>query len=306
MKVVYAHTDSLYVPIPSIEKAEEIQIILNKHIQDNIFPNVMDLDEHPMDLEFEKYYSVLGVGATKNKNAGLITWKDGVYLNEPEFVCTGFALKRIAESVIGKETQRKVIDMWIGQKTEDEIVDYCCRRYNKVSHGRAAKTDIVKRSRVKADRMTVQCGCKKKYDITYVSNLLSILPDAYCEDDKCKKRLKNCTTVEGKRPTFGGGFAGLLYYNEHVNPKNKLTDSFYHMACSFKSHETYTDWNGMKKPARYIAVREHDELVNFEPDWGKLSQSEVVQKIRPIFAAMGWDIAKVQLDEQQKKLGEWF
>jgi len=306
MKVVYAHTDSLYVPIPSIEKAEEIQEILNKHIQDNIFPNVMDLDEHPMDLEFEKYYSVLGVGATKNKNAGLITWKDGVYLNEPEFVCTGFALKRIAESTIGKETQRKVIDMWIGQKTEDEIVDYCCRRYNKVSHGRVAKTDIVKRSRVKADRMTVQCGCKKKYDITYVSSLLSILPDAYCEDDKCKKRLKNCTTVEGKRPTFGGGFAGLLYYNEHVNPKNKLTDSFYHMACSFKSHETYTDWNGMKKPARYIAVREHDELVNFEPDWGKLSQSEVVQKIRPIFDAMNWDIAKVQLDEQQKKLGEWF
>ena len=306
MKVVYAHTDSLYVPIPSIEKSEEIQEILNKHIQDVVFPNVMGLEEHPMDLEFEKYYSVLGVGATKNKNAGLINWKDGVYLHEPEFVCTGFALKRIAESVIGKETQRKVIDMWIGQKTEDEIVDYCCKRYNDVAHGRVDKTDIVKRSRVRGNRMVVQCGCKKKYDIAYVSKLLSIEPEYYCESDNCKKKLKNCTTVEGKRPTFGGGFAGLLYYNEHVNPKNKINDSFYHMACSFKNHETYTDWNGMKKPARYIAVKEHDELVNFNPDWASLAQSEVLQKVKPIFDAMNWDIAKIQLDEKQKKLGEWF
>jgi DNA polymerase elongation subunit (family B) len=306
MKVVYAHTDSLYVPIPSIEKSEEIQEILNKHIQDVVFPNVMGLEEHPMDLEFEKYYSVLGVGATKNRNAGLINWKDGVYLHEPEFVCTGFALKRIAESVIGKETQRKVIDMWIGQKTEDEIVDYCCKRYNDVAHGRVDKTDIVKRSRVRGNRMVVQCGCKKKYDIPYVSKLLSIEPEYYCESDNCKKKLKNCTTVEGKRPTFGGGFAGLLYYNEHVNPKNKINDSFYHMACSFGNGQTYTDWNGMKKPARYIAVKEHDELVNFNPDWGRLAQSEVLQKVKPIFDAMNWDIAKIQLDEKQKKLGEWF
>ena len=306
MKVVYAHTDSLYVPIPSIEKSEEIQEILNKHIQDVVFPNVMGLEEHPMDLEFEKYYSVLGVGATKNRNAGLINWKDGVYLHEPEFVCTGFALKRIAESVIGKETQRKVIDMWIGQKTEDEIVYYCCKRYNDVAHGRVDKTDIVKRSRVRGNRMVVQCGCKKKYDIPYVSKLLSIEPEYYCESDNCKKKLKNCTTVEGKRPTFGGGFAGLLYYNEHVNPKNKITDSFYHMACSFGNGQTYTDWNGMKKPARYVAVKEHDELVNFNPDWGRLAQSEVIQKVKPIFDAMNWDIAKIQLDEKQKKLGEWF
>ena len=65
MKVVYAHTDSLYVPVPSIEKAQEIREILNKHIQENVFPNVMGLEDHPMDLEFEKYYSVLGVEQAK-------------------------------------------------------------------------------------------------------------------------------------------------------------------------------------------------------------------------------------------------
>ena len=91
MKVVYAHTDSIYVPIHSIERAKEVQQILNQHIQETIFPNVMNLEEHPVDLEFEKFYSVLGVGATKNKNAGYITWKDGVHLSEPEFFTTGFS-----------------------------------------------------------------------------------------------------------------------------------------------------------------------------------------------------------------------
>ena len=67
MKVVYAHTDSLYVPVPSIEMAQDIQKVLNEHIQQNVFPNIMGLEDHPMDLEFEKYYSVLGVGATRNR-----------------------------------------------------------------------------------------------------------------------------------------------------------------------------------------------------------------------------------------------
>ena len=81
----------------------------------------MGLENHPMDLEFEKYYSVLGVGATKNRNAGFISWKDGVHLHQPEFFATGFSLKRIAESKIAKDTQKEVIEMWVKQKTEEEI-----------------------------------------------------------------------------------------------------------------------------------------------------------------------------------------
>tara|TARA_R110000824_G_scaffold170442_2_gene347811 strand:- start:5343 stop:6269 length:927 start_codon:yes stop_codon:yes gene_type:complete len=308
MKVVYAHTDSLYVPIPSIEKAEEVQEILNKHIQDNIFPNVMNLEQHPMDLEFEKYFSVLGVGATKNRNAGLITWKDGIHLSEPEFVCTGFALKRIAESSFGKLVQKKVLDMWIGQKTEDEIINYSRQQFNDVSKGRIPKLDLVKRSRVKVNRMTVKCSCDKTYSIEYVRHLLAISPDHTCEEDNCKKRLNQCTTIENKRPVFGGGFAGVLYYNEHMDRKNPINDSFYHMPCSFNGEQkrTYTNWNGEEKNARYIAVKELSELDNFEPDWAFLSKADVIQKIRPVFDAMEWDISRVEQDEQQKELREWF
>ena len=77
MKVVYGHTDSIYVQIDDIDRAletvKEIENVVRKK-----FPNVLGLAEHPVALEFEKYYSALGVGITKNRNAGMITWEDGV------------------------------------------------------------------------------------------------------------------------------------------------------------------------------------------------------------------------------------
>ena len=308
MQVVYAHTDSLYVPIPSIEKAQEIREILNKHIQDEIFPNLMGLDDHPMDLEFEKYYSVLGVGATRNRNAGFINWKDGVYLNEPEFVSTGFALKRIAESKIGKEVQKTTIEMWITQKPKEDIISYTKKMYNDIRKGLVEKLDLVKRSRVRENRLTLKCKCRKTYSVDYVRRLLGIVPDSLCEKDNCNAKLKDCTTVEGKRPVFGGGFAGMLYYNEHVNPKDKIDDSFYHLKAKFKSNQinTFTNWNGDTRKAEYIAVKNLEEFEPFNPDWNFLAESEVIKKIKPVFEAMNWDLDAVKKDDRQRDLGEWF
>ena len=69
MKVVYGHTDSIYVQIDSVEKAQgaikEIEASVREH-----FPNILGLQEHPVVLEFEKYFDALGVGTVKNRNAG--------------------------------------------------------------------------------------------------------------------------------------------------------------------------------------------------------------------------------------------
>ena len=96
MKVVYGHTDSIYVQIDSVEIAEtaikEIEASVREH-----FPNVMGLDNHPVVLEFEKYYSALGVGTTKNRNAGLVSWEDGEWLNEPKFSMTGFTANELVK-----------------------------------------------------------------------------------------------------------------------------------------------------------------------------------------------------------------
>ena len=67
MKVVYAHTDSIYIPIENVEKAKEIVKIVNDHVRE-LFPNVLNLENHPVTLEFEKYYRTLGVGVKKNRS----------------------------------------------------------------------------------------------------------------------------------------------------------------------------------------------------------------------------------------------
>ena len=122
MKVVYGHTDSIYVQVP-MNRTGEVLDLLNTKVREK-FPNVMGLEEHPVVLEFEKYYESLGVGITKNRNAGLISWKDGKYLDEPEFVMTGFSAKRVAITKLAKTVQLEVLNRWVGQQSEKEITDY--------------------------------------------------------------------------------------------------------------------------------------------------------------------------------------
>jgi len=198
--------------------------------------------------------------------------------------------------------------MWIKQKTEEEIITYAKEMYNNVLNGRVDKLDLVKRSRVKQNRLTVKCKCRKRYEVEYLRKLLKIVPDALCEKDTCNKLLKNCTTVKDKKPTYGSGIAGVLYYNEHVKPSDKITDSFYHMKCNFQIHQkqTFTNWNGDERRAAYIAVRNLSELEEFNPDWIFLAESEVLKKVKPVFEAMEWDISKIRLDDKQKNLEEWF
>ena len=112
MKEVYGHTDSIYVQVESVDKAKEISMIINDQVRTK-FPNLMALEEHPINLEFEKYFESLGVGATKNRNAGLINWKDGEFLDEPEFVMTGFTAKRISQTNLAKEIQLTILKMWV-------------------------------------------------------------------------------------------------------------------------------------------------------------------------------------------------
>ena len=123
MKVVYGHTDSIYCTVDSVAQAENVLEELNEHVR-SYFPNLLELNEHPVVIEFEKYFESLGVGATKNRNAGLITWKDGKFLDEKEFVMTGFTAKRLSETKLTKDTQLAVLNMWVENNTEQEIADF--------------------------------------------------------------------------------------------------------------------------------------------------------------------------------------
>ena len=154
MKVVYGHTDSIYVECDSIDTAKEVCQHVNSEVQ-KIFPNVFNLEEHPVQLEFEKYFQSLGVGYTKNRNAGLISWKDDKHLDELEFTMTGFTAKRVSETQLAKDTQIAVLRMWVEDKSEDEITDYLNDIFNEVRNGDIDIKKVLKRTRYKESRFNV-------------------------------------------------------------------------------------------------------------------------------------------------------
>ena len=135
MKVVYGHTDSIYVQIDSVEEAQESIKEIETKVREH-FPNVMGLDNHPVVLEFEKYYSALGVGTTKNRNAGLVSWEDGEWLEKPKFSMTGFTAKRVSETKLAKEVQTRTLKMWVEGKTQQQIVRYLHNEYGTVLNNR--------------------------------------------------------------------------------------------------------------------------------------------------------------------------
>ena len=148
VKVVYAHTDSIYIPIENVDKAQVICKEINSKVQES-FPNVLGLDNHPVQLEFEKFYKTLGVGIKKNRNAGFISWKDGYYLDNPEFVVTGYSMKRRSESKICRDFQKELLQRWVSEETKDDIDNFCKREFNNTKKGRYELNDIVKQKRVR-------------------------------------------------------------------------------------------------------------------------------------------------------------
>ena len=262
MKVVYAHTDSIYVPIESVEKGEEICKMLNKHMRE-YFPNLLGLENHPVTLEFEKYYEGLGVGCKMNRNAGYISWKDGKYLDEHQFVITGYSTKRISENKVAKEFQMQLLKMWAGKKDKSEILEYCQKMYNDVKKGRIEIESIIKRGRLRQDI--------------------------------------------GEYKSISGGTAGLCYYNQHINPDDPITDSYLYIQCShIDGPMTFILPNGNERVATFVAVKEMKEFdERFTIDWNAYAHKSIVQKAKPIFMAMNWDIKEFIIDENQKSLGEW-
>ena len=262
VKVVYAHTDSIYVPIKNIEKAKEVCELLNTKMREH-FPNLLGLEHHPVTLEFEKYYEGLGVGVKRNRNAGFISWKDGKYLDESQFVVTGFSSKRISENKIGREFQSELLKMWAGQKSKNEILEYCQKQYNNVRKGRVGIESVVKRSRLRRD----------------------------LEEYK----------------SISGGTAGLCYYNQHINPDDPITDSYFFIECAYiDGPQTFILPNGNERLAKYVSVKEMKEFdERFTVDWSAYAQKSIVQKALPIFLAMGWEVKEFIIDENQKSLGEW-
>ena len=295
MKVVYGHTDSIYVQIESIEKAE----LAIKEIEDSVrehFPNVLNLEQHPVVLEFEKYYSALGVGTTKNRNAGLVSWEDGVWLDEPKFTMTGFTAKRVSETKLAKDVQTTVLKMWVGQKTMGEINKYLSDKYNEVMEGKVNTSDIVKRSRLREDRIILKCPeCKKKH------HLKECIKIKWC--DKCGTETERFVTSTYKRPAIGSGIAGILYAWEKLDMT--FDDSYLYLKVK-DVYSTYTHpLTKEQREVEYVSATTYDECERYTPDYKHYAE-QIIKKAEPIYRAMNWDVSSIRTGKIQMKLDEWW
>ena len=294
MKVVYGHTDSIYVQIDSVEKAQEVIKEIETSVREH-FPNVMGLDENPIVLEFEKYYSALGVGTTKNRNAGMITWEDGEWLKEPKFTMTGFTAKRVSETPFAKEIQTKILTMWVKQRPMAEINDYLHTTYSFVLKGEIPIASLVKRSRLKEARFTVKCNeCNSKHDLHECLNI------KWCA--RCGTETKEFVTLEGKRPSVGAGIAGVLYAKQKLNVA--FDDSY--LFLKVKLNDTFINpLTKEQKVVEYVSGTTYEDFSDYTPDWEHYAQ-QVLKKAEPIYRAMNWDISSIRTGKLQTKLEDWF
>ena len=297
MKVVYGHTDSIYVQIDSVAKAQmicaDIQDSVRKH-----FPNIMGLNEHPVVLEFEKYYSSLGVGTTKNRNAGMITWKDGEWLDEPEFTMTGFTAKRVSETGFAKDTQLDVLKRWVNAESREQINKALHDRYDSALSGNIDLRDIVKRSRLRANRFNVKCPeCGTKY------HLKDCIKLEYSVCNKCSTPTTRFQTLEGKKPSIGSGIAGVLFAWEKEN--KDFDDSYLSMKVT-GVRDTFTHpLTQENRQVEYVAGVELKDFESYNPDYKHYAE-QIVDKAKPIYKAMGWDLSAIRTGKTQKTLEEWF
>jgi|TARA_B100000085_G_C18474665_1_gene484631 DNA polymerase elongation subunit (family B) len=304
MKVVYGHTDSIYVQIDSVEKAQEAIKDIEASVREH-FPNILGLQEHPVVLEFEKYFDALGVGTVKNRNAGMITWEDGEWLDEPKFTMTGFIAKRVSETKMAKEVQTKVLKMWANKEPMEKINAYLHRTYVSVKNGNYDFKKLVKRTRLRPERFTVKCpDCSRKY------NLKELTKITVCGQNEGKNGIHKCgepvssfTTVEGKKATIGSGVAGVI--NAWQNNSTNFDDSYVFLKVK-NSNMTYVNpLTKEVKPAEFISGTIFADFKDFTPDWEHYAQ-QVIDKAKPVYESMGWDLSAIRTGRIQKSLEEWF
>lgn len=301
MKVVYGHTDSIYVQIDGIEKAKEVVEELNKEVRE-IFPNVLGLEEHPVTLEFEKFYESLGVGVTKNRNAGLISWKDGEYLEDKEFTMTGFTAKRVSETPFAKNLQKEILFDWVSGISYENLCQKLHSLRTDVMANKINNSDFIKRSRLDKKRLEVFCpNCKAKY------NLLNLHTMPHCVNivnkelkQICGNSKENYQTLEGRKPSISAGIVGLVFKAQTTGiDLESFGDSYFHIKV--KGHEQYKHpLTDEIRRVEYFADNRINSFVDVNVDLLHYAK-QIEKKAQPIFDAMGWDIFSIESGEIEKR-----
>tara|TARA_R100001377_G_scaffold78978_1_gene56936 strand:+ start:15 stop:446 length:432 start_codon:yes stop_codon:yes gene_type:complete len=142
----------------------------------------------------------------------------------------------------------------------------------------------------------VKCdGCNAKYHIK------DCLKTEWCV--KCSTDTKKFVTLEGKKPTFGSGIAGVLYCWEK---KDVTFDDSYLFIKVKDVNDTYTHpLTKENKSVEYVSGTTYSDLEGYTVDWEHYAE-QVIKKAEPIYKAMNWDLSSIRTGRIQKKLDDWW
>jgi len=140
-RVIYGHTDSIFVECPNVEEGKILCAKLNEYIQKEVF------NEH-VQLEFEKFAKSFFLSKKKNRYCGYLSWKDGEDI-EDEFFVMGFEMKKSNETKLAKTVQSTVLKMVVQGKSESHVTKYTKAMYKIINAGSYNPKSVIKRSRLK-------------------------------------------------------------------------------------------------------------------------------------------------------------
>tara|TARA_R100000329_G_C7614895_1_gene218239 strand:- start:266 stop:2665 length:2400 start_codon:yes stop_codon:yes gene_type:complete len=140
-KVIYGHTDSIFVQVKDVADAEALCLLLNQYIRNEVFNECVE-------LEFEKYAKTFFLSKKKNRYCGYLSWKDGEYIDD-EFFVMGFEMKKSNETKVAKTFQKTVLQMVASSKSEEEVTDYARKLYKEIIKGDVDFKEVIKRSRLR-------------------------------------------------------------------------------------------------------------------------------------------------------------
>ncbi len=278
-KVTYGDTDSVMLELGSdVTKAEAIErsFEIEEHINasyDEFAREVLGVDEHRFEIEFEKLYRRFFQAGRKKRYAGHIVWKEGKDVDDIDI--TGFEYKRSDIAPITKEVQKDVIEMIVHGEDLEEVKSYV---HDVISDFQKGEIDL--------NRIAIPGGIGKRLD-------------AYDTDTAQVRGAKYANLLLGTNFTRGSKPKRL--YLKKVHPK-----FFRRMEEHEFDPQRDLLYGEFKRDADVICFEYPDQLPEeFEVDWEKMLEKTLKGPISRVLEALdiSWD--EVKSGQQQTGLGSF-
>ncbi len=262
-EVIYGDTDSTMFST----RKTDINIIVDesRRMVDELnasfdnFAKRYNMDKHSFSIKFEKVFDTLLFGKAKKRYAGYLSYRDGVFLDKPLFVTTGFETRRSDSSRFSKNIMLDVLKMVCSVKSFEEVDAYVRSKVTAILEGKVPIDEIG-------------------------------IPRAI------NKRIPNDGVIDRKHPKSGeykvlsAHIRGVMYSNKFLYADFGIGD---------KPMLIYVKKSAMGHPKTDVLCFEHGDSVpeGFIVDYHKMAEVLLHKKMERIYEAAGWKYSLRQMSQ---------